>query len=116
MHEVMVKTHLIVTDVHEEYLVDWFGSIADTKPLFKNDMPIFILISSESRLELNTIDIHKIEECAKRITRPRGRKSVTTDVTRIFIKEEDGGQRLIGKVTHNHIKQYNQMFDAVERV
>ena len=116
MHEVMVKTHLIVTDVHEEYLVDWFGSNADAKPLFKNDMPIFILISSESRLELNTIDIHKIEECAKKITCPRGRKSVTTDVTRIFIKEEDGSQKLIGKVTHNHIKQYNQMFDAVERV
>lgn len=116
MHEVKVKTHLIVTDVHEEYFVDWFGSIAEAKPIFKNNMPIFVLISSQTRLELNTIDIHRIEECAKRITRPRGRKSVTTDVTRIFIKEEDGQEKLIGKVIHNHVKQYNQMFDTVQKI
>ena len=116
MHEVKIKTHLIVTDVHEEYYVDWFGSIADTKPMFKNNMPIFILISSDTRMELNTVDIHRIEECAKRIAHPHGRKAITTDTTRIFIKEENGHDKLIGRVTHNHVKQYNQMYDAVEQI
>ena len=49
MQEVMIKTHLIVTDVHEEYHIDWCGKIADAKPLFKNDMPVFIIISSKGR-------------------------------------------------------------------
>ena len=40
----MLKTHLIVTDVHEEYFVKWTGNIANTKPLFKNDMPVFVII------------------------------------------------------------------------
>ena len=114
MQEVMLKTHLIVTDVHEEYFVDWCGSIANTKPLFKNDMPIFIIISSEGRVELNTIDIKRIEECAKKITRPRGRQAITTDIARIYIKEENGNEKLIGKVIHNHVKQYQQMYDAFQ--
>lgn len=66
MQEIKLKTHLIVTDVHEEYFVDWCGSIINTKPLLKNNMPIFIIISSEKRMELNTIDIKQIEENAKK--------------------------------------------------
>ena len=116
MQEIMLKTHLIVTDVHEEYFVKWTGSIANTKPLFKNDMPIFVIISSESRMELNTIDITRVEKCAKLITRPRGRQAVTTDVAHIYIKEEDGNEKLIGKVIHNHVKKYQQMYDPFERI
>ena len=116
MSGVMLKTHLIVSDVHEEYCIDWCGSIANAKPVFKNNMPIFILISSEERRELNTIDIKKIEEVAKKITRPRGRQAVTTDITRIYIKEEGGKQKLLGKVTHNHVKEYQQMYDRFEEI
>jgi len=116
MSEVMLKTHLIVSNIHEEYNIDWCGSIADAKPVFKNNMPIFIIISSEERRELNTVDIKKIEECAKKITRPRGRQAVTTDVARIYIKEENGKQKLLGKVTHNHVKEYRQMYDPFEKI
>lgn len=116
MQEVMLKTHLIVTDVHEEYTVKWSGSIANSRPIFKNNMPVFIIISSESRIELNTIDIKRIEECAKKITRPHGRQAITTDVAYIYIKEEDGNEKLIGRVIHNHVKQYQQMFDSFERI
>lgn len=116
MQEVMIKTHLIVTDVHEEYFIDWCGKIANTKPLFKNDMPIFIIISSESRMELNTVDIKKLERAAKNITYPRGRQAITTDVARIYIKEEDGRETLIGRVIHNHVKKYQQMYDRFGRV
>lgn len=114
MQEVMLKTHLIVTDVHEEYLIDWCGKIANTKPIFKNNMPIFVIIGSESRIELNTIDFKQIEEAAKRMTHPKGRQAVTTDIARIYIKEENGKETFLGKVIHNHVKQYQQMFDAFE--
>ena len=116
MQEVMVKTHLIVTDIHEEYHIDWFGKISDTKPLFKNDLPIFVIIGSKARIELNTVDIKMVEESAKRLTRPRGRQAITTDTARIYIKEEDGKETYIGKVIHNHIKQYQQMYDPVNKL
>lgn len=116
MEEVMLKTHLIVTDVHEEYFVKWCGSIINTKPLFKNNMPIFIIISSNGRIEINSADIKRIEESAKKITYPRGRQAVTTDVAHIYIKEEDGKETFIGKVIHNHVKQYQQMFDSFKKI
>ena len=112
MQEVMLKTHLIVTDVHEEYTIDWCGKIADTKPLFKNNMPIFIIIGSESRMELNTVDFKQIEESAKRMTHPKGKQAVTIDIARIYIKEEDGKETFLGRVIHKHIKKYQQMYDA----
>ncbi len=111
MQEIMLKTHLIVTDVHEEYFIDWCGKISDTKPLFKNNMPIFIIIGSENRMELNTINFKQIEESAKRLTHPKGRQAITTDIARIYIKEEDGKETFLGKVIHKHVKQYQQMFD-----
>lgn len=113
MKEVRVKTHLIITDIHEEYYIDWCGSIVDAKPFFKNNMPVFIIISNESRIELNTTNIKEIEECAKKITKPHGRQAITTDVARIYIKEENGNQKLLGKVFHNHVKQYAPMYDKV---
>ena len=116
MQEVMLKTHLIVTDVHEEYIIDWCGYIADTKPILKNGLPIFIIIGSESRMELNTIDIKLIEESAKRLTHPKGRQAITTDIARIYIKEENGKETFLGKVIHHHIKQYQQMFDPFEKI
>lgn len=116
MSEVMLKTHLIVTDVHEEYFVEWNESIANTDPVFQNDMPVFIIISSDSRIELNTIDIKRIEKCAKLLTRPKGRKAITTDTARIYIKEKGNKQTLIGKVIHNHVKQYQQMYDKFEQI
>jgi len=113
MDERMIKTHLIVTDIHEEYYVDWCGSLVDKHPLFRNEKPLFVLISSTGRMELNTWDMHHIEECAKRLTEPRGRAAITRDTTRIYIKEEDGHDALIGRVIHNHIKTYAPMYDKV---
>ena len=40
MEEVMLKTHLIITDIHNEYHIKWCGKIKDTKPKFKNGKPI----------------------------------------------------------------------------
>ena len=35
MEEVAVKTHLIITDIHEEYHMNWCGKIFDTNPKLK---------------------------------------------------------------------------------
>ena len=38
MSEVLIKTHLIITAVHEEYSIKWIGKILDTKPKIKNKL------------------------------------------------------------------------------
>ena len=116
MAEVMLKTHLIVTDVHEEYFVKWCGKLANVKPLLKNDLPIFIIIGTDGRMELNTIDIQTIEKCAKSLCHPRGKGAITTDCARIYILEEDETETLMGKVFHNHVIQYQQMYDKFKYI
>ena len=116
MSEVKLKTHLIVTDVHDEYKVKWYGKLIDVKPLIKNGLPVFVIIGSDYRLELNTIDINYIEKCAKKMCHPRGRASITSDSTRIYIVEEDETETLMGEVIDTHIKQYQQMYDKFEYI
>ena len=113
IEEIMVKTHLIVSDVHEEYHMKWCGKIRDTKPKFENGKPIFAIVGSGGRIELNTTDMKRIENCAKLLTRPRGRQAVTTDTAQIYIKEENEKETLLGILTHNHVKTYQQMYDPV---
>ena len=113
MQEIKIKTHLIVTDVHDEFNIKWCGKIVDTNPVLQNGLPVFILISSESRVEMNTINMKHIENCAKRLTRPKGRSAVSTDKTYIYIKEVSGKDTLIGVVTHNRIKSFAPMYDSV---
>jgi hypothetical protein len=114
MGEVLLKTHLIVTDVHEEYNVRWIGKVLDTKPQFKNGKPVFVIVGSGGRMELNTTDMLRLEKCAKMLTRPKGREAVTTDSSRIFIKEEDDNEKLLCVVTHNHVKSFAPMYDKIE--
>ena len=109
----MIKSHLIITDIHSEYIIKWQGRIIDTNPMLKDGMPIFIIISSENRVELNSCDMKQIEETAKSITRPRGRSAISTDTARIYIKEVDGAETYIGSVIHNRVKTYAPMFDPV---
>lgn len=113
MQEVAVKTHLIITNIHEEYNIKWLGRIIDTNPLFCNNMPIFVIIGSEERIELNTANMKEVEECAKRLTHPHGRGAVSTDTSSIYIKEEDYSLTCIGKVVHKTIKEYAPMYDKV---
>ena len=113
MEEVLIKTHLIVTDVQNEYDINWCGKIIDSKPLFKNNKPVFVIVGSEGRLELNTTDMTELEKWAKKYTQPHGRSAVSTDSSRIYLVEEDGNEKLLGSVTHNRIKKYAQMMDKV---
>ena len=113
MEEVLIKAHLIVTDVHEEYHINWCGRIIDAKPKFKNGRPIFVVVGGNGRMELNTTDMARIEKCAKLCTKPKGREAVTTDTARIYIVEEDNNEKLMGILTHNHIKSFAPMYDRV---
>ena len=113
MGEVMVKTHLIITDIHDEYYMNWCGKIMDAKPLLQNGLPIFVIIGSRGRIELNTIDMARIEHNAKLLTHPKGRSAVSIDTSRIYIKEIDGSEMLLGVMTHKNIKSFAPMFDKV---
>lgn len=113
IEERMIKTHLVVTGMHEEYRFNWCGKIANTKPMFKNDKLIFVIIGTDARAELNTLNMKDVEECAKRMAVPRGRASITSAKSYIYIKEEDDNEVLLGIVTHDHIKEYAQMYDKI---
>ena len=113
MEEVLIKSHLIVREVHDEYSIKWIGKILDTKPLFKNGKPVFVVTGGNGRMELNTTDMARIEKCAKLCTKPKGRKAVSTDTARIFIVEENGNEKLLGILVHDHVKTFAPMHDKV---
>ena len=113
MEETFVKTHLIITDIHDEYHMNWCGKIIDAKPKLENGKPVFVIIGGGGRIELNTIDMKRIESAAKSLTRPKGRQAITTDHSRIYIKETDGNEFLLGVMTHNNVKTFAPMFDRV---
>ena len=113
MQEVMLKTHLIITDIHNEYHMDWCGKIAKAKPKLENGLPVFIIIGSKGRIELNTIDMNRLERAAKALTYPKGKSAISVDTSRIYIKEEDGNEMLLGVLTHKNIKTFAPMFDKV---
>ena len=113
MEETFIKTHLIITDIHNEYNMNWCGKISQANPLFENDMPVFIVVGSNGRTEINTTSMKRVEECAKRMTYPRGRAAITKDQACVYIKEVDGTEMLVGVLTHYHIKHYAPMYDKI---
>lgn len=114
MQEIKVKTHLIITDIHEEYHMNWCGKLSDVNPYLNEiGMPMFIIINSQNRTELSTIDINYLEKCAKKLTSPKGRGAVSIDKAYIYIKEIDGNEKLLGILTHKRIKSFAPMYDKV---
>lgn len=114
MQEIKLKTHLIITDIHEEYHINWCGRLLDAQPAFnEKGMPIFVIIGSRSRMEVSTTDMNYLERCAKRLTYPKGRTAITKDTARIYIKEIDGNEKLMGVLTHRRIKTFAPMYDSI---
>ena len=113
MEELYDKTHLIITDIHQEYEMNWCGKIVEAKPKLENGLPIFVIIGSRGRIELNTIDMNSLERAAKSLTYPKGRSAVSTDTSRIYIKEADGNEMLLGVLTHKNVKTFALMFDKI---
>ena len=102
----MEKPHFVVKDIQDDYRINWCGKIADADPVIKNNSPVFVLIGSQNRLELNTIDFAYIEKCARRMTHPKGRQAVTFDSVRIYIKEVSGNEMLLGVLSHTRTKTF----------
>ena len=111
--EVLMKTHLIVTDIQNDYYFKWVGKILDTKPQFKNNKLIFIVVGGNGRVEINTNNMTRVEKCAKMMSLPKGRTAITSDTVRIYIREVDDNEKLLGILTHNKIKTFAPMFDKV---
>lgn len=114
MTEISIKSHLIIDSIEDKYDIKWCGKILEPKPKIKNNLPIFIVISSDKRIELNTINMKQIEDCAKRLSQPRGREAVTADAVNIYILEENENEKLMGVVKHTRIKHFVPMYDKVE--
>ena len=113
MEEILLKTHLIITDIHDEYHMNWCGKIAEAKPLLQDGLPVFAIIGSRGRMEISTVDMKRLENCAKVLTYPKGRSAVSIDTSRIYIKEIDGNEMLLGVMTHKNIKTFAPMHDKV---
>ena len=109
------KPHFIVVDTKDDYCVNWCGKIVDAKPVIKDGKPIIVIIGSQRRLELNTIDLKYVEKCAKRMTCPKGRQAVTFDSARIYVKEESGNEMLLGVVSHTHTKTFAPIYGKQKR-
>ncbi len=108
------KSHLIVTDVQNDFYTKWCGKIIDSKPIIKNGKPIFVIIGGQGRLEINTIDINYVEKIARKMTCPKGRQATTSDSARIYIKEKSDNEMLLGVVFHIRTKNFVSVRDKEE--
>ena len=114
MKEVMLKTHLIVKDVHDEYYMNWCGTIANVQPAFTEDGQLmFAVVSSNSRVEINTLDMSELERMAKKITSPKGRTAISKDIARIYVIDQKQEQHLLGELIHKRIKSFAPMYDKI---
>lgn len=55
----------------------------------------------------------RIENAAKLISKPHGRTAITKDDVRIYIKDVDRSEKLMGVLTHKRVKTFAPMFDKV---
>jgi 2-C-methyl-D-erythritol 4-phosphate cytidylyltransferase len=113
MEEKLVKTHLIVIDIKNDYSIKWVKAIKETRPMFENGRLVFIVVGGKGRMEVNTNDMTRVEKSARAMSYPKGRAVVTSDVVRILLKQEDESEVLMGLLTHNRVKTFAPMFDKI---
>ena len=104
--EKVTNTRLICIGCDDNFQMKWIRKIIDTNPIFDEDKLSFVIIGSNSRIEISTMDFNRLENVAKRITVPKGRSAISTDKAYIYIKEVGGGEKLMGVLTHNRIKTF----------
>ena len=103
----IVTTRFICIDSRNEYHMKWHKKITDTNPLFTHNGKLsFAIVGTKGRMEVNTLDMNYLESCAKLMTVPKGRSSVSSDKAYIYIKEKDGKTQMLGTLTHNYIKTF----------
>ena len=114
MTEVALKTHLIITDIRDEYHMNWCGKIGDIQPAFtEKGLLLFAIVGSDRRVSINTLNMSELERCAKKLTSPKGRTAITKDTARIYILDKDYKEHLIGVLDHKRIKSFAPMYDKI---
>lgn len=116
MAEVKLKTHLIITDIHEDYNMNWCGRIMDARPLIRDGKPLFIIVGSKGRVETDKVDIAHLEKVAKLLTQPKGKGAISSDTARIYVRQEDNTDMLLGILTHRTIKTFAPMYDSFIKI
>ena len=105
----IVTTRFICIDSRNEYHMKWHKKITDTNPLFTHNGKLsFAIVGTKGRMEVNTLDMNYLESCAKLMTVPKGRSSVSSDKAYIYIKEKDEkGNLIIYKTMKNGEVSFN---------
>ena len=87
---------------------DWGTDIGQSRKhtFTLEGFPEFINAMAYYKIE----DVEKIE---KKMTARKGRSALTPDTAHIYIKQIDGTEKILGVLTHNHIKHFAPMYDAV---
>jgi hypothetical protein len=111
--EEVTNTRLICIGCDDDFQMKWIRKIIDTNPSFDGDKLSFVIIGSNSRVEISTMDFNRLENVAKRITSPKGRSAISTDKAYIYIKEVGGHEKLLGVLTHKRVKSFAPMHDKV---
>lgn len=111
---VAIKTHLIITDIHDEYDINWCGKLLGADPVLIDNIPVFIVRSNGHRAEVNTWDMKELEHLGKQITSPKGRGAISSAQAYIYLKEKDNKERLMCVITHKRIKSFAPMYDKIE--
>lgn len=104
--EKVTNTRFICIGCDDNFQMKWIKKIIDTNPSFDGDKLSFVIIGSNSRIEISTMDFNRLENVAKQITVPKGRSAISTDKAYIYIKEVGGVETLMGVLTHNRIKTF----------
>lgn len=110
------KTKFILLKTENNFYTKWCGRMIDSNPIIQNNKFIFVVISSDTRLEINTNDINYVEKIAKKMTKPKGRQAVASDSVRIYIKEKFDNEKLLGILFHNRIKVFAPVYDNKEEL
>jgi len=109
--DVVDEGRWIITHTDDGFNVKWFKKLQDMKPkLNAKGLPTFVLISSIGRSEIATMNMPYLENQAKKFTQPKGKGKLSTDVCRIYIKQEDGEEVLMGSVTHDVVRHYRKTY------
>lgn len=110
----LVKTHLIITDQYDEYEVKYVAKLIELSPhITPNNSLSFVIVSRNSRYEINTNDFKYLEEMAKKFTITRGKEAYTEGTSRIYIKEQGGKETLLAIVWRKHYRVFAPMYDDV---
>lgn len=110
----LVKTHLIITDQYDDYEVKYVAKLIDLTPsLTSHNSMSFVIVSRNSRYEVNTNDFKFLEEMAKKLTITRGKEAYTEGTSRIHIKEKGDKETLLAIVRRKHYRVFAPMYDDV---